>query len=319
MSDVKRSGDCWAVSDGRAGNARQAAALACALNRHDWDETVLVPRPPWSWYAPRRLPGDRAAFGPVFSRQLHTPPALAIGCGRQAALATRLLRSRGSRVVQILDPRVSPRHWDLVIVPEHDRLRGSNVLPLVGSLNPIDEDWLAAGRANFPELGLLPGPRVALLVGGPTRHVPWSRDDLAALLDLLHALLAGGGSVLATVSRRTPPDVLLALQARLRNLPSLVWRSEDDGPNPYAGLLGWADAVVCSADSSNLLSEACATRVPVAAAFAHRATGRLRGLVEALRARDRLAPVEALLEQGDISPLHETARIAALVRQRLSL
>ena len=30
--------------------------------------------------------------------------------------------------MQILDPRLDPRHWDLVVVPEHDALRGDNVL-----------------------------------------------------------------------------------------------------------------------------------------------------------------------------------------------
>ncbi|GHH53226.1 nucleoside-diphosphate sugar epimerase [[Pseudomonas] boreopolis] len=317
MSDVKRSDACWAVSDGRAGNARQAAALAAALRPAAWDAVELAPRAPWRWCAPRRLPGDRAAFGPGFAGRLQAPPAIAIGCGRQAALATRLLRARGSQAVQILDPRLDPRHWDLVVVPEHDALRGGNVLTLLGSLHPVDDAWLAAGRAAFPALGALPGPRVALLVGGPTRQVPWTVADLAALLDTLHALLRAGGSVLATISRRTPPDVALALQARLRDLPGVLWRNEDDGPNPYPGLLGWADAIACTADSSNLLSEACATKAPVAVAFAGRAQGRLRNLIEALQARDRLAPLETLLDTGERIPLRETARIAALVRERL--
>lgn len=319
MSDVKRSGACWAISDGHAGNARQAAALAAALHPAAWDTLALTPHAPWRWWAPRRLPGDRAAFGAAFTHQLQLPPTLAIGCGRKAALATRLLRARGSLAVQILDPRLNPRHWDLVIVPEHDRLRGSNVLPLLGSLHPVDDAWLAAGRAAFPTPGDLPGPRVALLIGGPTRHVPWSSTDLATLLDTLHAQLRDGGSVLATVSRRTPPEVTLGLQARLRDLPGLLWRDEDDGPNPYAGLLGWADAVICTADSSNLLSEACATRVPVAAAFAEKARGRLRSFVETLQTRGRLVALDALSHTGEQTPLRETARIAALVRERLSI
>lgn len=318
MSDVKRSASVWAISDGRAGNARQAAALAAALNPTDWSTLTLLPRAPWRWWAPRRLPGDRDAFGATFARQLRRPPSLAIGCGRQGALATRLLRARGSQTVQILDPRLSPQHWDLVIVPEHDRLRGGNVLPLLGSLNPVDDAWLTAGRADFPELGTLPGPRIALLLGGPTRHVPWLAEDLVTLMDTLRALLRGRGSVLATVSRRTPADIVLALQARLRGLPAVLWRDEDDGPNPYAGLLGWADAVVCSADSSNLLSEACATRVPVAAAFVHHATGPLRSLSDALASRGRLATLDTVLDDRLCDPLRETERIAARVRERLS-
>ncbi|WP_029561634.1 ELM1/GtrOC1 family putative glycosyltransferase, partial [Xanthomonas oryzae] len=140
----------WALSDGRAGNARQAEALARALQSEGFQAIHLQPKAPWRWAAPRQLPGAQQAFGAPFDRQLQQPPALAIGCGRQAALATRLLRGRGSRSVQILDPRLDPRHWDLLVVPEHDALRGGNVLTLLGSLHPVDDAWLAAGRAAFP-------------------------------------------------------------------------------------------------------------------------------------------------------------------------
>ena len=43
--------------------------------------------------------------------------------------------------------------------------------------------------------------------------------------------------------------------------PGLTWCGEADGANPYAGVLAWADRIVCSPDSVNMVSEACATRV----------------------------------------------------------
>src|SRR5690606_22914976 len=136
----------WVLSDGRAGNLRQAAALATAMGIDVARNWTLDARAPWRWASPRRLPGARHAFGSAFARALATPPALAIGCGRQAALATRLLREAGARTVQVLDPRLDPVHWDLVVVPGHDRLRGPNVLTLSGSLHPVDDLWLAQGR-----------------------------------------------------------------------------------------------------------------------------------------------------------------------------
>lgn len=310
----------WALSDGRAGNARQAEALARALHPGGFQPIHLHPQPPWRWAAPRVLPGAQAAFGAAFARQLQQPPALAIGCGRQAALATRLLRARGSRSVQILDPRLDARHWDLLIVPEHDALRGENVLTLLGSLHPVDDAWLADGRAAFPALGRLPGPRLALLVGGPTTQVPWTAQDLATLCTPLRAQLrALGGSLLVTVSRRTPADAIASLRAACNGVPHLLWCDERDGPNPYAGLLGWADAIVATADSVNLLSEACATRVPVTAAFGDRASGRVGRHVQALRHRQRLrAGDEVLGAAADILPVRETERIALQVRARLS-
>ncbi|MCC8626091.1 mitochondrial fission ELM1 family protein [Xanthomonas vesicatoria] len=309
----------WALSDGRAGNARQAEALARALQPEAFQPIHLHAQPPWRWTSPRLLPGTHAAFGAAFARQLQQPPALAIGCGRQAALATRLLRARGSRSVQILDPRLDARHWDLLIVPEHDALRGANVLTLLGSLHPVDDAWLADGRAAFPALGRLPGPRLALLVGGPTAQVPWTTQELTALCTPLREQLRTlGGSLLVTVSRRTPPAALAPLRAACNGLPHLLWCDDRDGPNPYAGLLGWADAIMATADSVNLLSEACATRVPVAAAFAERAQGRVATYVRALQSHGRLGDAaEVLATPSHLPPVRETQRIAALVRERL--
>ena len=126
----------YAISDGRAGNVRQAEALVGALAT-DFTALTLQPHLPWRWVAPRRWPGAERAFGDAFSALLDTPPAIAIGCGRQAALATRLLRERGAKVVQILDPRLDPKRWDLIVVPEHDRLRGPNVITSLGSLQAM--------------------------------------------------------------------------------------------------------------------------------------------------------------------------------------
>ncbi|WP_330970308.1 ELM1/GtrOC1 family putative glycosyltransferase, partial [Lysobacter sp. A3-1-A15] len=82
----------WTVTDGHAGNSRQATALADALALQSRGMSVhaqtLQPRAPWRWLAPRRMPGAAHAFGDGFADALSDPPALAIGCGRQAALAT---------------------------------------------------------------------------------------------------------------------------------------------------------------------------------------------------------------------------------------
>jgi mitochondrial fission protein ELM1 len=300
---------------------RQAVALATALKLGAHRPLVLTPRAPWRWLAPRWLPGAANGYGEAFAALAAEAPALAVGCGRQAAGALRELRRRGTKVVQILDPRLSPRHWDLLVVPEHDRLRGSNVLTLLGSLNPVNDDWLACGRAAFAAFSALPGPRTALLVGGPTPHAPWHEPDMVQVFQQLASQLrAEGGSLLATTSRRTPPALVGALRSAFADVPNVIWGDGGDGVNPYAGLLGWANRVVVSPDSVNLLSEACATRMPVAVALAEQAQGRLAHFQHALRERGRLqARWLDWQTQGRIEPLRETTRVAEDVRARLGI
>lgn len=310
-----------AVSDGRAGNDRQAIALATALAGGASIRTVtLTPRLPWRLAAPRAWPNAESAFGPAFAALLDAPPAVVVGCGRQAALATRLLRARGAKAVQILDPRIDPSHWDVVVVPEHDRLRGPNVVPVLGSLHPIDDAWLAQARADFPAFADLPRPRTAVLLGGRTRHARFDRMAFEVLGSKLEVALArDGGSVLLTTSRRTPKELRDVLAHRYDDTPGLVWRSQRDGPNPYAGLLAWADRIVCSPDSVNMITEACATRVPVHVFDPGRVRGRPRRFLDALLAKGRIRAMDTALAPFEVEPLRESSRAAAEVAMRLGL
>ena len=313
----------WVLHDGAAGNRRQALALAGALDlpgheaplQPDWRARLL---------APRRFPGAAHALGDALAACLSAPPPqLVIGCGRSAALATRLAREAGHRAVQILDPRLEPRHWDLVVAPEHDRLHGTNVLSLVGSLHPVDDAWLAAMRTRFARLEALPRPRTAVLLGGPTRATRFDRGALEVLLARLEQALAHeGGSLVVCGSRRTPAAWAPLLRARYADGAQgthRVWLDAADGDNPYAGALAWADRIVASPDSVNMVSEACATRVPVHVAEPDRATGRVARFLDGLLARGRIRAQAPDLAAFPVEPLRETARIAAEVRERLAL
>lgn len=307
----------WLLSDGHAGNVRQAHALGHALHLHS---QAYVLHPTWltRLCAPRLCPGIRLPFAAQLP--IDRTPGLAIGCGRQAALATRLLRSSGTRTVQILDPRIDPRHWDLVIAPEHDGLRGANVITTLGSLHPIDDAWLLRARASFSPMDALPRPRTAVLLGGSSRHARFDYMAFEVMATRLEAALArSGGSLLLTTSRRTSRELGSHLRHRYTQTPGLTWLGESDGVNPYAGMLAWADRIVCSPDSVNMITEACATHAPVYVFDPGRVRGRPRQFLDTLLARGRIRAMDGVLADFDVEPLRETQRVAIEVRQRLAL
>lgn len=307
---------CWFLHDGAAGHRRQASALASALAAAP-RELALTCAAPWAWVAPRALPGAASAFGAAFRDALASPPALAIGAGRRAALATRLLRERGSRVVQVLHPRIDTRHWDLVVAPEHDGRDGANVITLRGSLNDVDDAWLAAARTSMPALAAASPPRLLLLLGGPTAAAPFDDGDLATLLD--HATAwrrRHDGRLWIVGSRRTPAT--WAAHARTVGA-DLCWFHDGDGANPYAAALASADRIATTPDSANLLSEAAATTAPVFVASPARASGRLGRLVRSLIDDGRVRTADDHFDAFPVTPLRETARVAAEVRRRLGL
>lgn len=316
---------CWIVTNGAAGNENQALALAQALGFAAPRVVRIRLRVPWRWLAPTGPRDVRSALT-AGQRPMFSPPWpwLAIGCGRAGALAVlglKRLSTGTTRTVQILDPRRHRDEFDALVVPEHDRLVAENVVTCLGALNAVDDDWLARGRALFPHFANLPSPRAAVLFGGPIRGLSFDRrymDELFRRLARWHE--REGGSFLATSSRRTPPALAKELRAFFSNYPGVFWGNEDDdGGNPYPGLLGWADRIVVTPDSANLLSEACATGVPVLAHMPRSVPGKLGQLVSSLMATDRLRTLEDEYMPWTYEPLRELRRVADALKLHLSL
>ena len=311
---------CWAISDGAAGNERQATALAEALGADTRVVRVRL-RQPWDALAPHLLAGAHAAIRDADGAPLAPPwPALAIGCGRRAALVTRALRhwSRGETfTVQILDPRADPGAFDVVVAPQHDAVAGSSVIHSIGALNPVDAGWLADGRADFPHLAAHRTPRTAVLIGATNRAQRLDTAYFDALLERLatwHAI--DGGSHLVSVSRRTPRAVVERLRLEFAQYPGMFWSGDADGTNPYAGFLGWADRIVVTPDSVNMISEAAATGKPVYTFATRPITGKLAAFHRELRASGHLRLIDEVAVHPQPAPLAETREIAELVRAR---
>ena len=219
--------------------------------------------------------------------------------------------------MQILDPRIGPEHWNTVIAPRHDGLAGANVLNPMGSLNPIDDAWLEDGREASPSLGYLPRPRVGVLLGGPRTGIRIDADYARHLLErLLARRQREGGSLLVLASRRTPAAVAEVMRSALRGVPGLLWAGPDDGNNPYPGVLGWADRLVVTPDSVNMLSEACAVGCAVHTFAPAPLPAKLARFHGSLREAGLLRDVddEAPAFQA---PLRETEAIAETLRKRI--
>ncbi len=316
-------GEVWAVTDGAAGNERQAVALARALGVEP-HVFRLNARPPWRWFAPHVIKGAQYAFGSDFTARLRGElPTLAIGCGRQSALALQLLARRSNhacRTVQILDPRIDSRLFDLVIAPAHDGLYEDNVIHTRGSLHEVGDAWLARARVDWPQFAALPGPRTAVLLGGSNSALSLSEGYWRQLATLLGQWITrDGGSLLITTSRRSPEWLREAARAEFSAVPGVQWHGPDDGPNPYPGLLAWADRIVVTPDSVNLLSEACATTVPVLCHLDRPLRGKLENFQRELVSMGRVQPMRADYTAWPVQPLREIERVAAQVKMRLSL
>lgn len=304
----------WALSDGAAGNHKQALALAQAIaasaEAAQCDPQVLSATIslswPDRWLAPQ---WRRARYAAIRGLPPGPLPEVLIGCGRKAAAVLDCLKSQqpAVRTVQILDPRVDPLRFDLVLVPQHDRLRGDNVVLSLAALHSIDGAVLAQAKSEFAEFAELAAPRQLFLLGASHRHARWDWPELQSAL----ASAVDCGSVMISTSRRTPSALVRQIRQWAAEHQAFCYSGETVR-NPYLGMLAWADAITVSPDSVTMLSEACATDVPVFLLPGARLDGKLARLTEAL---DRCGRLGASAER--IIALRETTALAAEVRRRL--
>src|SRR5438105_13539443 len=216
----------WVLHDGKAGMRSQALGLSEATG-FPFIEKRLSVRRPWAWLPPQLWLAPLRAVSDAGVALAPAWPDLVIGCGRHTAMpALAIRRASGGRTfaAQIQDPRVGRDEFDLLFVPEHDRLRGARTVVTRGAIHRVTAARLAEARLRFPRLAGLPRPILGVLIGGANRSYRLSLDRLAAIAEAIAGVLrAGGGSALVTPSRRTGAAGVALLRERLAGLPAEIW------------------------------------------------------------------------------------------------
>jgi mitochondrial fission protein ELM1 len=309
----------WVLTDGKAGDEQQCLGVVEALGLEPEIRRV-APRPPWYWFTPFGPIDPRDAPGRPGSPIAPPFPDLLVASGRRAIPYLRAVKraSRGRTYTVILkDPRTGRRSADLIWVPEHDRLRGPNVIATLTSPHRISPARLAAAKAEpDPRVAGLPHPRIAVLAGGVSRHYAFEDSDVASFLKGLEALAATGAALMISASRRTPPALRDALIHLAETTRGFFW--DGTGENPYMSLLALADAIVVTADSANMVGEAAATGAPVLVFEPSGGHPKLSAFVADLRRQGVVKPFTGRLEAFAYDPLDSTPVIAKAIATGLA-
>jgi mitochondrial fission protein ELM1 len=301
------------VSEPYAGLQAQALGLAEAAGLSP-GVLALYPRRPWCWLPAASWPAPLHAVG------VKAPPAdLLFTAGGTAGAVGAAWRRHGALVVQVQNPRLPLKKFDLVVANRHDGLSGPNVIVTRTALHRATPARLAQAAGIWgPRLAHLPRPLVAVLVGGSNGRFRLEQAEGEALAGQLAAMMHGDRpGVALTPSRRTSPSVRSALHASLAPLGAWIWDME--GENPYFGLLALADVVIATIDSISMISEAAATTAPVLLAELPGRSRRISSFLDGLRAEDRVRVFTGRLQSWKIRPIDDTPMAGAEVARRLGL
>jgi uncharacterized protein len=309
----------WALHDGKPGMASQALGLAEAVGLAFVEKRLTIRRP-WAWLPPQLWAAPLAAAAVDAGRRLAPPwPDLVIGCGRNTAAPVLAIRRAGggrTLAAQVQDPRIAHSEFDLMLVPAHDRLRGPRVVVTTGAIHRVTGERLAAERCRFPALAALPRPIVGVLIGGANRAY---RLDLPLLGEIAAqvaaAVRARGGSAIVTPSRRTGAAGIAVLRDKFGDLPGEIWGG--DGANPYYAYLAVADALLVTADSVSMVSEAAATGKPVHIIDLPGGDAKFARFHAQMRAAGIARPFAGDIQSWSYTPPDDNARAGMALRELL--
>jgi mitochondrial fission protein ELM1 len=296
----------WVLSEAYAGLQAQALGLAEAAGLAP-AMRVLTPHAPWRFLPAARWPAPLRVVRDAIQPPL---PDIVIGCGGVAAAVGAALRRPGLAVVQVQNPRLDPRRFDLIVANRHDELTGPNVVVTRTALHRATPGRLADAAEEWRErMADLPRPLIAVLVGGSNGRFRLDAPVAAG------SVRRDGVGVALTPSRRTDPAAVRVLSDMLEPLGGFVWDGE--GENPYFGLLALADAIVVTMDSVSMVSEAAATAAPILVAPLPGKSRRIGLFLDGLTQDGRIRPFAGRLEMWPTAPLDDTPVAAAAMRQRL--
>lgn len=261
----------WCISDGRVGIERQTVAVSNALSELLPIETKIIrlnPRPPQVWLPPNLWPAPLAALPFDQRDQLREPwPDVWIANGRRSipySLRAKHWSGGKSLVVQLQDPRVDSRRFDLVVPPIHDGVVGSNVIETLGAPVWFTNQQIDAARAGFPALGDIMAPKVAVILGGPSKRHRFSTARAQAIIAQLSKIAASGAHLMVTTSRRTPTEIVTLFRTFAGQHNADFFADEaSDGPNPYLAWLAYADFALVTEDSTNMMTDAAFFGLPI--------------------------------------------------------
>jgi len=308
------------VEKGLKGTENQCLALAKSLGA---STQVRHPelRAPWRWIAPYFRSFKHLAYKNADALFSSPSPDIIIAAGRKSVLAglEAKKRSQGnSLLIQILDPRISSKHFDLVIAPEHDRIKGNNVITITGALHSITPEFLATHSAtqHYEDLNLLPEPRIAVLIGGSTTKSEFTDKDAKMLGDRLASLSKNeGASLMITTSRRTSASQTEILKETLNNTPHFFW--DGTGDNPYFDFLSLASYIFVTNDSVSMAAEALGTQKPVYIANIGRQGQRIEEFHSILNKKNLTKPPRSTLQDGKPQAGNDMMRVTNEILKRL--
>ena len=155
------------LTQGMHGMVSQVEGLAKALNLKFQHHTIKL-KTFWNFVPPILTPVSEN----LLTEKIICDSRVIISCGRKSVISSIALKRKFKDKIfniHIQDPKVSTSNFDLVICPEHDGLRGANVLTTTGAIHYLTSKEINQS-SGYLKIEKENKKIVSLIIGGPNNY-----------------------------------------------------------------------------------------------------------------------------------------------------
>ena len=164
------------LTEGLHGMISQVEGLAKALDLDYFHEKVEL-NSFWSLFPPRLTPLSKITFKNKITKEFD----IIISCGRKSVIPSLYLKKISKKKIiniHIQNPKVSLENFNYIISPEHDNLKGSNVISTKGAIHYLTLNEINSSK-NYLENQIEKNKNViTLILGGPTKYYDYNNENI---------------------------------------------------------------------------------------------------------------------------------------------
>ena len=304
------------LTEGLHGMISQTEGLAKALN-FDYIHEKIELNSFWKLIPTSFTPVKKF----VFKNQIEQDFDVIISCGRKSIIPSLFLKKKSKKKIiniHIQNPKISLKHFDFVVCPEHDNLEGPNVLSTKGAIHYLTHKEINNSKDYL--LNKLDRDKdvITLILGGPNKYYNYSDENMISIFSIINRMIKEHNLQLVVIpSNRTPKKTIELSKEYFTNNRTVI---DVVDKSAYLSSLALSKYLVVTCDSTSMISEAALTGKPVYVAMIpalrnDKRFQRFRSLFEKLNI---IKILENKLETWNYEKLNEADRIALEIKQKIN-
>ena len=304
------------LTEGLHGMISQTEGLAKALN-FDYIHEKIELNSFWKLIPTSFTPVKKF----VFKNQIEQDFDVIISCGRKSIIPSIFLKKNSKKKIiniHIQNPKISLKHFDFVVCPEHDNLEGPNVLTTKGAIHYLTLEEINNSKDFLLNKLERDKDVITLILGGPNKYYNYSDENMISIFSRINRMLKEHNLQLVVIpSNRTPKKTIELSKEYFTDNRTVI---DVVDKSAYLSSLALSKYLVVTCDSTSMISEAALTGKPVYVAMIpalrnDKRFQRFRTLFEKLNI---IKILENKLETWNYEKLNEADRIALEIKRKIN-